>query len=81
MRDESYVWILCNNPGERERIRTYLVQKEYTLVVESDRKRFFGKFGSKDEKEKWKAENKEDTLFKKKPESEQKPVVEQIDEL
>ena len=35
-----------------------MIAKEYLLVVESDGKRFFGKFAAKDEKERWKEENK-----------------------
>ena len=45
------VWIMCNDAQERARIRAHLIQKEIILVVESDGKRFFGKFGSKVEKD------------------------------
>ena len=38
------VWIMCNDAEERARIREFLVGKENLLVIESDGKRFFGKF-------------------------------------
>ena len=63
------VWIMCNDPNERAKIRNYLIGKEVVLVIESDEKRFFGKFGSKEEKEKWKAANplNRDFFGKEKP--------------
>ena len=53
------VWIMCNDPGEREKIRNFILAKEVTLVIESEGKRFFGKFAQNKEKEKWKAANKD----------------------
>ena len=53
------VWIMCNDPSEREKIRNFILNKEVTLVIESEGKRFFGKFAQTKEKEKWKAANKE----------------------
>ena len=38
------VWIMCNDAEERARIRQFLIGKENLLVIESDGKRFFGKF-------------------------------------
>ncbi len=66
MRDERYVWMLCNDTNERQKVRTYLVQKEAILAVESDNKRYFGKFATKVEKEKWKEANKKDPNSKNK---------------
>jgi len=66
MRDERYVWMLCNDGNERERMREFLLNKEYVLVVESDNRRFFGKYAKKDEKDKWKEANKKDPNSKKK---------------
>ena len=61
------VWILCNQAGERAKIRDYLLQKEVTLAIESDGKRFFGKFASKAEKDKYREANKDGSgLFGKK---------------
>ena len=61
------VWILCNQAGERVKIRDYLLQKEVTLAIESDGKRFFGKFASKVEKDKYREVNKDGgNLFGKK---------------
>lgn len=60
VKDEKYIWMLCNDGGERERIKDILTQKEFTLVVEADGKRFFGKYASKEEKDTWRANNKKD---------------------
>ena len=61
------VWILCNQAGERAKIRDYLLQKEVTLAIESDGKRFFGKYASKVEKDKYREANKDGgNLFGKK---------------
>ncbi len=51
------VWIMCNIAEERVKIRDYLLKKEVTLAIESEGKRFFGKFASKAEKEKYKEKN------------------------
>ena len=51
------VWIMCNDPEDRAKIRDFLITKEVLLVIESDNKRFFGKYASKDEKERWKKSN------------------------
>ena len=53
------VWIMCNLPDEREKIRNFILNKEVTLVIESDGKRFFGKYAQVKEKDKWKRANKE----------------------
>ena len=53
------VWIMCNQPEEREKLRNFILSKEVTLVIESDGKRFFGKFAQAKEKEKWKLANKD----------------------
>jgi len=49
---------MCNNAQDRENIRNYLLPKEYTLVVESDLKKYFAKFANKEEKEAWREWNK-----------------------
>ena len=53
------IWIMCNDPTERLKIKDYLVEKEVTLVVETEGKRFFGRFGSQPEKERWKEAHKD----------------------
>ncbi len=53
------MWIMCNEGSEREKIRNFILNKEVTLVIESEGKRFFGKFAQTKEKEKWKAANKD----------------------
>ena len=53
------VWILCNQEAERAKIRDFLLKKEVTLAIESDGKRFFGKFSSKQEKDKYREANKD----------------------
>ncbi len=60
------VWIMCNQESERAKIRNFLLSKEVTLAIESDGKRFFGKFASKAEKDRYKEANKDGgNLFKK----------------
>lgn len=66
MKEEKYIWIMCNDAGERQRIKDYLAQREYTLVVELEGKRFFGKFSSQGEKTIWKENNKIDESKKNK---------------
>ena len=66
MKDERYIWMLCNDGGERQRVREYLLAKEYILAIESDGKRFFGKFANREEKEKFKEANKKDPNSKNK---------------
>jgi len=66
VKDERYLWMLCNDAEERVRVREILLNKEYTLAIETEGKRFFGKFASKDEKEKWKSANKKDPKSKNK---------------
>ncbi len=53
------VWIMCNQAEEREKLRNFILNKDVTLVIESDGKRFFGKYAQKKEKEKWKLSNKD----------------------
>lgn len=66
VRGEKYIWIMCNDKNERQKIRDLLLSKEYTLVIESDSKRFFGKFASKPEKDLWRENNKPDETKKNK---------------
>ncbi|CDW80050.1 UNKNOWN [Stylonychia lemnae] len=66
MREERYVWMLCNDAAERQRMREFLLAKEYILAVETDNKRYFGKYAKKEEKEKWKEANKKDPNSKQK---------------
>lgn len=59
------VWILCNDADERANIREFLLAKDFVLVVEAERgKRFFGKFASKVEKDKWREEYKDSSILK-----------------
>lgn len=59
------VWILCNNADERANIREFLLAKDTVLVVEAERgKRFFAKFASKVEKDKWREEYKDSSILK-----------------
>ena len=53
------VWILCNQAEERAKIREFLAAKEVTLVIESDGKRYFGRYASKAEKDKYREANKD----------------------
>lgn len=66
MKGEEYIWIMCNDAGNRKKIREFLTQKEYTLVVEQDGKRYFGKFGNTLEKNTWKENNRPDESKKNK---------------
>ena len=73
------VWILCNQAEERAKIREFLLQKEVTLAIESDGKRFFGKYASKVEKDKYREANKDGgNLFGKKNASDEKKPDDQI---
>ena len=65
IRDASYIWVLCNKAEERQKIKEFLIPKEYTLAVETDRKRFFGKFAQKEEKETFRIKRAEETKGKK----------------
>jgi preprotein translocase subunit SecD len=66
VKGDKYVWIMCNDKEDRQKIRDFMVQKEYTLVVESEGKRYFGKFAQVGEKGIWKENNKIDESKKHK---------------
>ena len=34
LKGEQFVWIMCNDAGERKKLREFLTQKEIVLVVE-----------------------------------------------
>lgn len=60
LKGEQFVWIMCNDAGERKKLREFLTQKEIVLVVEQDGKRYFGKFASTGEKNTWRENNRPD---------------------
>ena len=53
IREDKYIWILCNKPEMREKLREYLLTREDVLVIDSDYRRFYGKFATKAEKKEW----------------------------
>jgi hypothetical protein len=54
---DDFIQVLCNNADMRHLLRDFLLRRETILVVESEEKRFFGKFASKDEKQRFKEAN------------------------
>ena len=50
LREDRFIQMLCNDAEERQKLRAFLLAKEYILVIEAEGKRFFGKYAGKDEK-------------------------------
>ena len=59
IKDEKYIQLLCGDPEMRKIIRDLLLEKQIILSIESDNKRYFGKYAQSTERERFKEQAKQ----------------------